>query len=274
MFSPKIIEAEEQKKSAEGNKDKSSDQKKSDEVKEDKEKNKKIFKSFVFEGTTQGLINIMSFVTTNPLLSYQQRLPRAVRIAYRVIPDPEHEQKLLLIRQQSDELSLELFEAATKKETLKTDQKPIRSFEIARNIEALSFAFYIEKKEKPQTDKKTPNISEKEVSEKKDDKKEQEKPREYMLIEEWLKLSEQEREKYESPEIPAFIQLTITLHDERKKSKTFEYWFAPAYGIAPVKIKGIVSDLPSAQEKKTQQIVQDNAKRMAQYAPPTPGDKR
>lgn len=263
MFSPRLVEIDEADTEKKDDAETQKPQQK-EPGKDSKDTEESVFKSFVFEGTTQGLVNIMTFVTTNPLLSYRQPAPRVVRVAYRVIPDPENEGKLLLIRQQSDELSLKKFELATKKETIKSDQKLIRSYEIARALESIKFEFFIEKIKKAETATKQPAVSDKDKKDKKDEKKEQEEeqPRAFVLIEEWLKLSEEERAKFEAPEIPAFIHITIGMNDERKHVRTFECWFAPCYGTAPVLLKGITSDLPSKDELRQRELADEHTQRM------------
>ena len=267
MFSPRIPEEKDEDGKKEGkdgeksDKDSGKDEKKS----EKKEDEKSVFKSFVFEGTTQGLVNIMTFVTSNPLLSYKQPLPRIVRVAYRVLPDPEHEGKLLLVRQQSEELSMKKFEEATKKETKKSDQTVIRSYEIARNLESVKFEFFIEKIEKKKDEKDNPPLPGATKGQNfsgKDKEDKEEKPRSFILIDDWLKLSEEERNKFEAPEIPAFIHLQVGMQDDIKRLRTFDFWFAPVYGGVPSTMKGIASDLPDEGELFQRQLADEETKRM------------
>lgn len=259
IFAPQLAERDEED-SQEGGKEKLV--KKEERNKRDgdlQEEQSTGFKTFTFESDERGFVKILSFVTTNPLSVYQQPSPRAVRVAYRVIPDSENEGKLLLIRQESaDELSLKKFEDATKKVTIKTGQVPIRSYEIARNIENIKFEFYIEKLEKPEPEKKQ---TDSEKSSPKKDTKKEEKPRAYFTLDEWKKLSADEKKKYENPEIPAYCTLRVFLNDDRKKIHTFDFLFVTSRGIAPVVIQGSTS-LPSLNEIAQRKAGQAETDRM------------
>jgi len=258
MFPPRIIEKEDDEQESQDKdreKEKSPSSKKPDKKEKEQENG---FKTFSFESDDRGFVSILSFVTTNPLSVYQQPSPRAVRVAYRVIADPENQGKLLLIRQESEELSLKQFEAATKKETIKSGQKPIRGYEIARDIESIKFEFFVEKIEKS-SDVKTSEAPQE--GKDKDKKTEEEKPRVFILIDDWKKLSDDEKKKYETPEIPAFCSLKIFMNDERNHIHTFEFLFATCAGYEPVIIKGATS-LPSAHEMQQRKAGQEETDRM------------
>jgi prepilin-type N-terminal cleavage/methylation domain-containing protein len=258
IFPPRIIEKEDDEQESQDKdreKEKSPSSKKPDKKEKEQENG---FKTFSFESDDRGFVSILSFVTTNPLSVYQQPSPRAVRVAYRVIADPENQGKLLLIRQESEELSLKKFEAATKKETIKSGQKPIRGYEIARDIENIKFEFFVEKIEKS-SDAKTPEGPQE--GKDKDKKKEEEKPRVFILIDDWKKLSDDEKKKYETPEIPAFCSLKIFMNDERKHVHTFEFLFSTCAGYEPVIIKGVTS-LPSSHETQQRKAGQEETDRM------------
>ncbi len=268
MFSPRIIEKDDDDDEGDQGKDekkeKSSPPKKADKKEKEQEDS---FKTFSFESDERGLVKILSFVTTNPLSVYQQPSPRAVRVAYRVIADPENQGKLLLLRQESEELSLKKFEAATKRETIKSGQKPIRSYEIARDIENIKFEFFVEKIEKKEPEKA--QLAGQQQSKDKDnpssvkgsEDKGEEKPRAFMLIDEWKKLSDDEKKKYETPEIPAFCSFKIFMNDEKKHIHTFEFLFSTCAGYVPVVVKGVTS-LPSAHETQQRQAGQAETDRM------------
>ena len=271
MFPPRIIEKDDDEEAGDQGKDEKKE-KPSPPKKEDKKEKEQenAFKTFSFESDERGFVKILSFVTTNPLSVYQQPSPRAVRVAYRVIADPENQGKLLLIRQESEELSLKKFEAATKKETIKSGQEPIRSYEIARDIENIKFEFFVEKIEKkePESSANAPDAPQggkEPVSKntKKEDSKDkgEEKPRVFMLIDDWKKLSDDEKKKYETPEIPAFCSFKIFMNDERKHIHTFEFLFSTCAGYVPVVVKGVTS-LPSAQENQQRKAGQDETDRM------------
>ena len=224
------------------------------------------FKTFTFESDERGFVKILSFVTTNPLSVYMQPSPRAVRVAYRVVADPENQGKLLLLRQESEELSLKKFEAATRKETIKSGQKPIRNYEIARDIENIKFEFFVEKIEKPDsakasTDRATGGPTDKDRSPLAKASQDEEKPRLFMLIDEWKKLSDDEKKKYETPEIPAFCSLKIFMNDDRKRIHTFEFLFCTCAGYQPLLVKGATS-LPSAHEAQQRKAGQAETDRM------------
>ena len=260
MFPPHITEKDEDDETAP---DKKAEKKEAPKVEKKQDKEQEVgFKTFTFESDERGFVSILSFVTTNPLCVYQQPSPRAVRVAYRVIADPENQGKLLLIRQESEELSLKKFEAATKKETIKPGQKPIRGYEIARDIENIKFEFFVEKIESSSA--KAPYSTKASTggpADKKSEDKGEDRPRVFMLIDEWKKLSDDEKKKYETPEIPAFCSLKIFMNDERKRVHIFEFLFSTCAGYVPVLIKGATS-LPSAQENQQRKAGQAETDRM------------
>lgn len=258
IFSPHISESteeDEEKGDGKEKKEKPKEQKKP-EAQEDNG-----FKTFTFESDDRGLVKILSFITTNPLGVYQQPSARAVRVAYRVVADTENQGKFMLLRQESEELSLKKFEAATNKGTIQNGQKPIRSYEIARDIESIKFEFLVEKKENKQA-QKGQGVAHGAAQPPKDEKKkEEEKPREFMSLDIWKKLSEEEKKKYETPEIPAFCSLKIFLNDEKKRTRSFDFLFFACAGIAPVMVKGATS-LPSAHEIEQRKAGQAETDRM------------
>ncbi len=262
QLEPEDIEKEGEKKDSEKNK------------KEQEEKEKSTFKSFIFEGTTSGLVNIMTFITTNPLLSYRQPSARVVRVAYRVVPDPENQGKFLLVRQQSEELVLKKFEAATKKETIKPGQVPIRSYEMVRGIESIKFEFFIEKIKKQEPDKnKKPQAADTKQT-KEEGKKEEESPRVFVSIEEWLKLSDEEKDQFETPQFPAFIHITLSGNDERKKIRTADFWFSPFYGLTPFVNKEAVTELPNPDQLRQRELADEHTQRLYGYNLPPAGGAR
>lgn len=264
IFAPQLTERDDE--------DLEEEEKKKEKASQKEEKNKKEedlqeeqdtgFKTFTFEADDRGFVKILSFVSCNPLNVYQQPSPRAVRVAYRVSADSENEGKLLLIRQESEELSLKKFEEATKKATIKEGQAPIRSYEIARNIENIKFEFYVEKIQKQEPEKKQPGQAQTPEPKKEEKKEEEEKPRAYFTLDEWKQLSKDEKKKYEKPEIPAYCSLKLFLNDDRKRVHSFEFLFFSAVGIAPVTIKGVTS-LPSVHEMEQRRAGQQETDRMA-----------
>jgi|GEM_PF-2926109 len=263
MFAPALTEsdddeADEEQSSSKQHKKEQSKTKEGDLKEEDSTG----FKTFTFEADERGLVKILSFVTTNPLAIYQQPSPRAVRIAYRVIADSENEGKLLLIRQESaEELSLKRFDQATNKSTIQPGQAPVRSYEIARNIENIKFEFFIEKIENKQPEKKSSPASAAEVKPEEKKKEEEEKARGYFSLDEWKNLSIEEKKKFQKPEIPAYCSLKLFLNDERKRVHSFEFLFFSSVGIAPVIVKGPTS-LPSASELEQRKAGQAETDRM------------
>ncbi len=220
---------------------------KKDEQKEDE----KVLKAFTLESDGKGGIEILSFVTANPLPTYRQGFPRVVRVAYRVIPDTENEGKFLLVRQQSEELSLESFQQASKGATKKEGQKPIRSFEMIRNIHAITCTPFVELIKLPEAKNKKKEDQDKEEEKQKAEAKkegsEEKKVRTFMTTQEWFALSQDERKKYKTPLYPLFLKIEITPADDLKKTRTFEFWFAAAGGFGLFEREG-ASELPSKDE--------------------------
>ncbi len=261
MFAPRITEKDEEEESS-ASEDKGAAVKKKEDHSSEKHEQDNAFKTFSFESDDRGFVKILSFVSTNPLSVYQQPSPRAVRVAYRVVADPENQGKLLLLRQESEELFLKKFEAATKKETIKSGQKPIRSYEIARDIENIKFEFFVEKIEKKEPEKAQSAGQQQPKDISKDTKKDdEEKSRIYMLVDEWKKLSDDEKKKYETPEIPAFCSVKIFMNDERKRIHSFEFLFCTCAGYQPIIVKGATS-LPSKNELQQRKAGQAETDRM------------
>jgi type II secretory pathway component PulJ len=92
------------------------------EYKEDKKKQKKIMpleKSF-YATNNDNRFELLTFITTNPLLTASGEKPRLVRIIYRLKEDKEHKGSFILTRQESTDLDFDALEKKRPRELVVT----------------------------------------------------------------------------------------------------------------------------------------------------------
>ena len=76
--------------------------------------------------------DMLTCITNNPIAVYDTVKPRVARVVYRLVVDKERECTFRLLRQESSQLDLKVFE--------KTGVEAIRSYQLAHNIKSCSFS--------------------------------------------------------------------------------------------------------------------------------------
>ena len=220
--------------------DKKKDDGKKAEVKTGKDQKEKQQKSyriphvFFSKNDDKGNCVQLTCITTNPVSMYGQTTPRLVRVAYNLVPDPEHEGLFLLSRQQSEILDF--------KEFTKEGAKKIRKFTITDGIEALKVSFLIPKK--PDKESQALTQEDKKLSEK-EKKKKSKVARKFETITSWPYIEdEKEEKKKQRPSFPTFIKIEMTLIDQQKRPSEFVLWYAPLYDAQPLFVEDAAT-LPS-----------------------------
>lgn len=239
----------EQKKKDEAGKKETEDQKKKKEN-EQEVKPKKPLEKIFYSVNKEGVLDQLTFITTNPLQVYWSTKtgsakPRITRVVYTLRPDSAKQaaKSYSLIRQESDNL-----------EYNESQIKEGKGFVIAEGIRSLTpeYTAIIEQKEnEPQAQEKEKKAA-----------AEQKKKREIKKMSEWLAKSQKEaaqaEQKEKLPLVPHFAGFTIAFWDtQKKRSISF-----------PFKIK-ILSE---AEEKRTESapIVQKLKQLIGHAFPNTP----
>ena len=165
------------------------------------EKPKKIEKVFYSTNERESL-QLMTFISTNPLLGYDEIAPRAVRVTYRLLPDKEQDETFVLTRQESAKL-----EAPQLK-----DAASAQSYEIARDIKYIKTRFFVAKEQ------------EQEQKQEKDQKqKQKEKKKEFVEFNDW---GTEESSKKTKRLAPDFVMFDGAFWDVKKKrEKPFAFMF-------------------------------------------------
>ena len=215
---------------------------------------------------------MFTFITTNPTVVYDEPQTRMVRVMYKLEPDPENASTFILVHQQSEDLDPKHFISGA--------YNAIRSYPILKGIKTLQCTFLIpkvedEKEEAEGANKGPEEKKEDEKSSVKDKKeKKEKKARQFETLKEWKEEAEEEKEKKdkptsesdsknkkdekssakdkeskkdkkERPDIPSFIHITLSVYDDLKIVRTYDYWFAPLYDIQPFEIE----DAPKEDKK-------------------------
>lgn len=218
-------------------------EKKAQEAKTDtqKEEPKEVRLPHAFFSKNDGVGNCVQLtcITTNPVAVYNQVSPRMVRVVYTLEPDIHNPETFVLLRQQSDQLDFKKF--------TQEGSGAVRKYMVADGIQSCKIDFMIPKpkEEKKETDTGTDQSDDK--KDEKDEKEKKEVKREFVPIQEWQELKEEDRKKEKLPLLPAFIHVILTLVDQQKRSTAFELWYAPLYDAQPCMVEDI-NTLPSKQE--------------------------
>lgn len=150
-----------------------------------KEEYKKIDKVF-FSSNEQSNLKEITFITCNPLQTYNNYKPRIVRILYKLVPDEENKNSYKLLRKES--LNLDF---------AKINEEKNIEYELASGIKSLSLSFIYpeeEKKDSKEEAKKTEEKNKKEIK--------------YKTLEIWNK-----DENKDVPDIPQYVVLKVSLWD-------------------------------------------------------------
>lgn len=218
-----------------------------------KEEKKQLEKVFVYK-EDQKLLQELTFITCNPLQTYDNYKPRIVRVMYTV---KKQENGLYeLLRKEAPEIDMKAFDAS---------KAP--TFSILKNIKQCSFEWMYPKPE----EKKTQEPAKAEQKEKSSQKKEIE----YESTHEWpLK----EDAKKELPLIPLYGVLTIICADPvmqaedevRVRYQIFAFYQRPAQAQAPAPRLEAKEQTP--QQRAAQTVVRPEVRQAAFQPRGTPFD--
>ncbi len=182
-----------------------------------------------------GNLKMFTFITTNPIPSYQEPQTHMVRIMYTLQPDIINPGEFVLMHQQSENFN-------PKKFMIESDEC-VKKYPILEGIKSIVVEFLVEKKEKEQQDK---NDQSKDNKDQKDTNKQKDIPktRAFEVLKEWKIDQENQKNKNdeknkkvkddEVSQLPVFIHMKITIFDDIKKTYVYEYWFAPLYDIQKI----------------------------------------
>lgn len=193
----------------------------------DKEKKNKKPLQKIFYGTNQekGMLNTLTFITTNPLASYGSSKPRVARIMYRLIAEKEsgNPPTYTLYRQQGNDLEYDSY---------KQDNKKNRSYMLAEDIKSVTIDYATYKKQEKKTgapevveivkewDSDKLDVKDKEET---PAKKEEKAPNDKSQ-------SAEKKEKKERTWLPLYAKITITLWDQHKKHEQTTQLIVPIAG--------------------------------------------
>lgn len=201
-----------------------------------------------------GQVTEFTFITSNPLRVYEKAAnvtvkPRMVRVMYRLVADPKDETVFTLLRQESEELDIQVVDP-------KSD-KPVRGYTLLSNIKKMSLEFsYPVKKEPEKQSAPLPGIKP-EQSAKQAAKRSSELEIEKIETRaDWPFKTVEEAKQKQVPEMPQFITAKFELWDDGQKS--FRE-FTLTYPIASFtllekkqKKKPVVKQLPKAPSTQAQ----------------------
>lgn len=204
------------------------EQPKQDAKQKEKEKEEEKYHPDAFAATVDqnNMVTMFTCITSNPALMYGNLLPRIVRVVYKLVPEKDQEGRYALVRQQSDDLELAVF--------TKQDSK-IRAYTLASGIKSMKLEAWVEKipkkEDKKKKDQQPPSEQEK--------KQQTAEPKKRVFVpwQEWKKVSDDDKKKFELALIPALIKMTVTFI-QGKQEREQVFWYAPLYGIQPVVIEG------------------------------------
>jgi hypothetical protein len=252
---PSVATEDKRREQEDGEKDKSVDStdKKKD-TKEDQKKQIPLFKVDMYEGETRKvngnkfeLFRLATFVTTNPLLVYEQNKPRIVRVMYELVLDKEKrkDQKEVyhLYRYETQNISNFAFEKPAQEAMLK-EKDAIYTHVVANNIKEMFFRCITVKHKDDDSDKNA-----------KSDK--QKKDFQQVAFFDWGKndqggKQEKEPAENEKKKVPQQVEITIIFwNDNFEGTETFE---------CSIPILSFVLDGKRPAKKKTDKKKKDDKK--------------
>lgn len=152
-----------------------------------KEEYKKIDKVF-FSVNEQSHLKEITFITCNPLQTYNNYKPRIARVLYKLVPDEENKNSYKLLRKESLNLDFS-----------KINEEKNIEYELASGVKNLSLSFIYPEKEKDNKE---------EAKKTKNEKPEEPKELKYKTSETWNK-----EENKDIPDIPEYVVLKVSLWD-------------------------------------------------------------
>lgn len=160
-----------------------------------------------YSQNSNGQLQLLTFITSNPLPVYNMAKAHVARIVYTLQADNSLPGTFLLLRKEISDIMQKEYEGA-------------KSFVIITGIKSLTVEFLAapepnkNKEQKPQ---------EKEITEKKVFKK----------FDTWGQ-QQSEQQEQTLPALPQFISIELVLYNQNKTESTYRFMFAPNYGYEQV----------------------------------------
>lgn len=210
-------------------------------------KPKKVIPPKVFLSKNSGNdLEMLTFITCNPLEVYNNAKCRRVRVMYTIRPDNKLPGTFELYRQESSNIM------NIKQFNTDGEGKQIKGFVVIDGIKSISTEFLalpVPEKEKQPVEKAKGSLPPKKTPEEPKKEKEDER-KEFVKMVVWDVEEQRKKEKQQEPPqdqevqklplVPQFIKMKITLFGhENKQEHTFSFIFAPNYGIKPVLLEGL-----------------------------------
>lgn len=197
-----------------------------------------------FYATAQGEnLNLLSFVSSNPLSVYDKAKPRIVRITYQLIPEENIDKEISsyrLLRSESSNLSFsESSESGVNKEVVQT-------YELASGIQDFSADFIVKPKKTKQE----------ELGEKQTENEQGGKEVSYEQFRTWA----DEEVKKVNRTIPHIVKLSVSFWEKlSKKSKKFSFTFLiVSDDVSPLKRKEVQASPKKESDQKKNENEQQN----------------
>ena len=201
-FEPKFWFPKEEEKKEQPQKTAEENKNKKPELSLKKEEYQKIEKVF-FSSNQNKNLKELTFITANPLQSYDNYKPRIARVLYKLVPDENNKDAYKLTRKES--LNLDY---------AKINDKNIPEYDLISNIKSFSVTYIYP--EQPKEEKKNQEA-------KKSEEKKSQEPKEVKMLtaEAWeYKEKDKEKEGEGIPIIPQFILVKITIWDLYQEEET------------------------------------------------------
>ncbi len=209
---------------------------------------KPIEKIFYSTNGADGRLDVLTFITNNPVKIYERAKnvkakPRIARIVYRLVPQDGESTAFTLLRQESSELDFTAYDLK--------NPKAVRGYELATGIKTIKVEYTYPVQKQPEAQEK----EKKSVAQSKQPEGQKEKPPkpEYKIVATWDVETKKDEQQREQPKIPQFITVVCELWDtkqEREQTFTFNYELLTFLAnTMPKKAKKIA--MPKTQEPET-----------------------
>jgi len=177
---------------------------------EKKEERKTVMPEKAFYSqNSNGQLQLLTFITSNPLVVYNMAKARSARIFYTIEPDENLSGAFVLIRKEIPDIMQKEYEFA-------------KGFIVIAGIKSLTVEFLaapeaVEEKQEQKTQKKSTELIKKE----------------FRKFDMWGQ-QQLEQQEQKLPALPQFISMQLVLYNQNKTESTYRFMFAPCYGFEPV----------------------------------------
>ena len=192
-------------------------------------------KAFYSKNEDQNL-QMLTFITCNPLEVYNNSKPRIVRIMYTLVSDKNRPEAFELHRQASPNImKLKKFESEV-----------VKGLVVINGIKSITTEFLALPKKKKSEKQNKKETQQKKKTQDKENPKEKEK-KEFIRIDHWdvedqkeNKSDDKDKDEKKLPLLPQFIKIKITLFGHNNAQEViYSFTFAPNYGIEQIILEGI-----------------------------------